>query len=649
MQKIRRIISLTMAVFMALGILPGIGPFKADAVNTVTRQLDDNALRSLAPKPLSSVPVPEPSNLKDFVWNKKMAIALGKALFWDMQAGSDGQACATCHFHAGVDSRAKNQLSTGFLANPSDLVFDPTPTGGGGPNYTLRHADFPFPATGGENGVGLNDVASSMGVFKSEFVKIEAGGKETCKDVPDPVWQVGGINVRRVEPRQTPSSINAVFNHRNFWDGRANNIFNGVSPLGRRDVNARVWKRGANGQATPVKIELDNSSLASQAVGPPLSDFEMSCAGRKFPDVGRKLLQLRPLARQQVAIGDSALALFRHPTGKGLWMSYPALIKAAFRPEWWSATGTVDGTYTQMEANFSLFWGIAIQLYEATLVANQTKFDSFAAGINNALSEQEKLGLEMFLTKGRCINCHAGPEFTGASVRLRACPPFGNQEAIERMIMGDGNAAVYDGGFYNIGVRPTFEDLAVGGNLAGFPLSFSRQEVNGPKIDIFCFDANQFAIPGPIVPGERVAVDGAFKTPTVRNAALTAPYFHSGGHASLQQVVEFYDRGGDFRGLNQDNLDPDIQPIGFAPEEEQALIAFLNALTDQRVNYEKAPFDHPELIIPKGELGDGTSVVTIDGKKAVDDLISIPAVGFLGRAVRGLPPLANVGFESNLE
>ena len=60
------------------------------------------------------------------------------------------------------------------------------------------------------------------------------------------------------------------------------------------------------------------------------------------------------------------------------------------------------------------------------------------------------------------------------------------------------------------------------------------------------FDAqNPFA--PPLQPDERVAVDGTFKTPGLRNVALTAPYFHNGGQATLAQVVEFYDRGGDFR------------------------------------------------------------------------------------------------------
>src|ERR1700759_4423285 len=75
-------------------------------------------LRPLAP--LSSVPVPDVPGLSDFVANKAEAIALGKTLFWDMQAGSDGvQACASCHFNAGADSRVMNQVNPG-----PDGVFD---------------------------------------------------------------------------------------------------------------------------------------------------------------------------------------------------------------------------------------------------------------------------------------------------------------------------------------------------------------------------------------------------------------------------------------------------------------------------------------------------------------------------------------------
>src|SRR5262245_23205565 len=84
------------------------------------------------PGDLGAVDVPGPPNLNEFVKDPYMAVALGKALFWDMQVGSDGiQACASCHFRAGADPRSKNQIHPHF---PS--VFP-------GPNAQLDASDFP--------------------------------------------------------------------------------------------------------------------------------------------------------------------------------------------------------------------------------------------------------------------------------------------------------------------------------------------------------------------------------------------------------------------------------------------------------------------------------------------------------------------------
>src|SRR5690348_8138611 len=89
------------------------------------------ALPAQAQPSLKGVPVPQPSNLSKYVRDNGALVALGKALFWDMQLGSDGRvACASCHFHAGADHRAQNQLS-----NP----LGPFPA-----NYTLTSDDFPF-------------------------------------------------------------------------------------------------------------------------------------------------------------------------------------------------------------------------------------------------------------------------------------------------------------------------------------------------------------------------------------------------------------------------------------------------------------------------------------------------------------------------
>jgi hypothetical protein len=183
----------------------------------------------------------------------------------------------------------------------------------------------------------------------------------------------------------------------------------------------------------------------------------------------------------------------------------------------------------------------------------------------------------------------------------------------------------------------------------GFPLSFARQETVGPKIDLFDYNTSKFEIPGPVVPGERVAVDGAFKVSSLRNVELTGPYFHNGGYSTLRQVVDFYNRGGNRRNANRSecpldpsgvdngdttgfaglcsNVAPDIVKLGLSNAEADALVAFMLALTDDRVKYKRAPFDHPQIVIPNGHRGD-RFVVTDNGTGlAQEDYMELPAVG----------------------
>ena len=97
---------------------------------------------------------------------------------------------------------------------------------------------------------------------------------------------------------------------------------------------------------------------------------------------------------------------------------------------------------------------------------------------------------------------------------------------------------------------------------------------------------------------------GAFKAPSLRNVELTAPYFHNGGTLSLEEVVNFYNRGGDFRRENFDNLDADLEVLSLMNFQKAALVAFLKGLTDERVRYHRAPFDHPQLVVPNGQTLD---------------------------------------------
>jgi cytochrome c peroxidase len=665
--KTARLVAAATAVYVGAFALVGV------RAQTVKRPL-------VPATSLNALTVVQPPNIGQFIQDNAAAIALGKALFWDMQASSDNiLACASCHFHAGADDRVKNQLDPNLKNMDPSIAetFDPVATGNhGGPNYTLRAGDFPFhrlaDPTDRDSTVlfDSNDIVSSAGVYASDFgSQLSIFEKNTL--APDGVFMVGNVETRRVEPRNTPTVINAALNYRNFWDGRANSVFNGVTPFGPHDKDARVWVddtyTDANGvtiqRAVPAIVRIPYSSAASQAVGPALSGFEMSAAGRTFADIGHKLLTTKPLLYQQVSSTDSVLGPYCcNLLGFGLKTNYKTLIQQAFWPEYWSVPDAIyrassGDTHTQMEANFSLFWGLAIQAYEQTLISDKTRFDQYAAGNAGALTDAERRGMAIFTSeRGRCTNCHKGMEFTGASTRMvigSMSDGFAGDGPIENMLMGDRQSAIYDNGFYNIGVVPAGNDLGVGGTDPwGAPLSFARQLKNqlvgGAAPDALTHSLTPCDFQGAegctviYDPNFRDAVDGSFKAPSLRNVELTGPYFHNGGYATLEQVVDFYSRGGNVRGWNlggsQDstgygsnasNFDTEVFHLNLTATEKADLVAFLKSLTDDRVRYERAPFDHPMLIVPNGAVGDNNSVTSINGR-AIDQLRVIPAVGKAG-------------------
>src|SRR4051812_19616081 len=547
---------------------------------------------------LSTSDVSKVPGVERFIRDSGVATKLGKALFWDMQAGSDGrQACASCHYNAGADNRSRNQI------NPRGGSFTLK-----GPNAQLTAADFPFHRLSNPNDAtsavlsDTDNVAGSQGVLPSHFTGVTEGDPfdNQSFDALDPDFHVGSVNVRRTTGRNTPSVINAVFNFRNFWDGRAQNEFNGVNPFGSRDADARVGAVNASGGVDKVAVSIPNSSLASQADGPPGNEVEMSSLGRSLSDIGKKLLSVRPLASQQVSVDDSLLGGLVADNGVGLKSSYADLIKQAFQPGWWNSNQSVAGpnsrSYSLMQFNFPMFWGLAIQAYEATLVSDQTPVDRFLSGETGALSSDAVAGMGIFNGKGGCASCHSGAALTDATVD--------DVNASGATF----NSGERDTGFHNIGVRPTATDTGQGGkDPFGAPLSISM------------LDGSNGA-----------GVDGTFKTPGLRNVALTAPYFHNGGQMTLRQVVDFYSRGGYFANAQKDTQITNLQ---LSDQEKDQVVAFLEALTDPRVQDQSAPFDHPELFVPIGEQtrADG-SVVTDTNGRAVDCFKRVPVTGAAGGA-----------------
>ncbi|HEY3186600.1 MAG TPA: cytochrome c peroxidase, partial [Solirubrobacteraceae bacterium] len=505
---------------------------------------------------------------------------------------------------AGSDNRSRNQVNP---HGPAGFTVQ-------GPNAQLTAADFPLhrladpddPASAVVS--DSENVIGSQGVVPSTFRAILDGDPlDSQAFAPtDGAFNLGGVNVRRSTGRNTPSVVNAVFNFRQFWDGRAQNDFNGVNPFGARDAAARVGRANAAGAIDKVAVSLTNASLASQATGPPGNPVEMSADGRTLSDIGRKLLTLRPLGAQRVSASDSVLGDLVTASGRGLATSYGELIRQAFEPEWWNADGAVTApngrNYSLMQFNFPLFWGLAIQAYESTLVSDQTPVDRFLAGDASALSAEARQGMNVFAGQGDCMECHSGAALTSATVGEVA-----REGAVSVSARGP-----HDTGFFNIGVRPQASDPGNGGaDPFGAPLSIAMLAPQPPV-----------AAAG--------GVEGSFKTPGLRNVALTAPYFHNGGQMTLRQVVDFYGRGGDFNPAAGPN---EIRPLGLNEADKDALVAFLEALTDPRVRDQSAPFDHPQLFVPVGAQTNADRTVLTDGDgRAVDCFKEIPATGEGGGA-----------------
>jgi cytochrome c peroxidase len=169
-------------------------------------------------------------------------------------------------------------------------------------------------------------------------------------------------------------------------------------------------------------------------------------------------------------------------------------------------------------------YGRAVAAYERELVTRNSPFDRYAGGDDGALSPEQKVGLELFFTKAVCSSCHGGPMFSDFRFHVLGVP----QE-------GDG------------------KDLLPGDDTG-------REEHT-------------------LNPADRYA----FRTPTLRNVELTAPYMHDGVFATLEEVVRFYDQGGLPRhpAVGDALIDPFVRdPLGLTNEEVSALVAFLEALTD---------------------------------------------------------------------
>jgi cytochrome c peroxidase len=197
--------------------------------------------------------------------------------------------------------------------------------------------------------------------------------------------------------------------------------------------------------------------------------------------------------------------------------------------------------------------GAALASYERTLVSANSPFDRWYYGKEkDALTQKAKDGFSLFTGKAGCASCH---------------------------LLHEDHALFTDNKFHNVGIGwfnstvKSASDGSVRVQLApGVFTTIDRnvvKTVGNPRPD----DLGRYEVTQD--PSDR----WRYKTPTLRNVALTAPYMHDGSFSTLRQVVEFYNQGGH----SHDLLDPLIMPLHLNEEEIDALVAFLNALTGDNI------------------------------------------------------------------
>ena len=155
----------------------------------------------------------------------------------------------------------------------------------------------------------------------------------------------------------------------------------------------------------------------------------------------------------------------------------------------------------------------AIASFERTVVSNDSPFDRWVKGDANSMTDQQVRGLAVFVdeNKGNCATCHSAPNFT-------------------------------DDGFHNVGLASWGDQNPDMGRYAEKPIGLMK---------------------------------GAFKTPTLRDIALTAPYFHDGSSSDLMAVVEHYVVGGRVT----TNLSPNMKQLNLTQQDKEDLVAFMHPLT----------------------------------------------------------------------
>ena len=197
----------------------------------------------------------------------------------------------------------------------------------------------------------------------------------------------------------------------------------------------------------------------------------------------------------------------------------------------------------------------AIAAFERTKVSGNSPFDRWHyGGEEDALNEAEKRGFELFVNEGRCVSCH---------------------------IIEETQALFTDNRFHNIGQG--INDIQ--GDVPELAGEFLRAEATAAEVDVKVLTDARTSELGRFAISRDFDGLGAFRTPTLRNIALTAPYMHDGKLATLRDVVVHYNNGGANNEGDpvNDFLSGGIRPLNLTDAQIDDLVAFMEALSSPEV------------------------------------------------------------------
>jgi len=396
--------------------------------------------------------------------------------------------------------------------------------------------------------------------------RLSKNGRVSCatchqpeKSFTDGMHVGHGIGLTR---RNTPSIINSFAMYWFFWDGRADSLAaQALGPLEDAKEHGLARTEVVRHVLTAYKDEYE--TLFGK-----VNDSFLS----ELPDVAKPLRGV-PLISWTLA--DIAAASLTHPEAIQTIASMRANTFVDFRTAF---NSDIEPTESEDENAAALFdsmdeesritlnksfanIGLALEAFQKGIVANQSPFDKFAKSWSSGTSSEadhpdkhfssnfgpeEFSGLQLFLGKGACDSCHSGPLFS-------------------------------DNQFHNIGLPLQGAHIELGRSRGVIEAKSDLFNCRGQFADYLERQAAESCKDIPYLDVETPEGLGAFKTPSLRNTAETAPYMHDGRMESLRQVLDHYNRldSASAVGFREETL----MPLGFNEGELAALEAFLKSLS----------------------------------------------------------------------